>query len=114
MGLLAVVVAAGITLSPKQVEEATRLAKERGLTNVEFKVGREIGSWCGWSDLVVLTSIQMDRVGDKSSAEVLIRVHSKMVPHMVRAIMSLWCLLTCGTGRHAWDLGGAYATCSVS
>lgn len=30
---------AGITLSPKQVERGTQLAKERGLNNVNFQVG---------------------------------------------------------------------------
>ncbi len=37
-----VLIATGITLSPKQVERGTELARERGLTNVEFKVNQMI------------------------------------------------------------------------
>lgn len=40
---------AGITLSAKQVERGTQLAKERGLNNVKFMVsiGEGAGSMCG-------------------------------------------------------------------
>jgi hypothetical protein len=47
--------AAGITLSLKQVERGTQLARERGLNNVNFKVGSD---WA-WGSMQGVAMLQL-------------------------------------------------------